>query len=88
MSALPEYAAWCATGLLICLGLLLLRGVLAALLRLLLRSALALGALALFSRFGHLIGVTLGVNPVNALVLGALGVPGFALLLLLQWAIR
>ena len=35
-----------------------------------------------------LIGVSLGVNPVNALVLGVLGAPGFGLLLMLQWALR
>ena len=32
-----------------------------------------------------LTGVTLGVNLVNALVVGVLGVPGFGLLLMLQW---
>ena len=48
----------------------------------------SLTVLALFSRVSHLIGVTLGVNPVNALVLGLLGVPGFGLLLLLQWVLR
>ena len=49
---------------------------------------LLLAALALFSSVGHYIGVNLGVNLVNALVLGVLGVPGFGLLLMLQWALR
>ena len=53
------------------------------LLRLLGRSILALGFLALLGRSGLLPGFVPGANPVNALVLGALGAPGFALLLLL-----
>ena len=32
-------------------------------------------------------GVALGVNPWNALVIGVLGVPGFVLLLLVQWVL-
>ena len=39
-------------------------------------------------RVSPLIGVSLGVNPINALVLGVLGAPGFGLLLMLQWALR
>ena len=52
-----------------------------------LRSSVGLAVLALFSRVGQLIGVSLGVNLVNALVLGLLGAPGFGLLLLLQWVL-
>ncbi|MEM5781420.1 MAG: pro-sigmaK processing inhibitor BofA family protein [Lawsonibacter sp.] len=44
--------------------------------------------LALLSQIGHLLGISLGVNLVNALVLGLLGIPGFGLLLMLQWALR
>ena len=53
-----------------------------------LRSSVGLAVLALFSPFSSLIGVNLGVNLVNALVLGVLGVPGFGLLLMLQWMLR
>ena len=60
----------------------------AARLRLAVRSSVGLAVLALFSSVGHYIGVNLGVNLVNALVLGVLGVPGFGLLLMLQWALR
>lgn len=41
-----------------------------------------------FQGFGALLGVELGVNLLNGLVLGALGLPGFALLLMAQWAGR
>ena len=32
--------------------------------------------------------IALGVNPINALVLGVLGAPGFALLLMLRWMLH
>ena len=43
-----------------------------------------LAALALLNQ----IGLGLGVNLVNALILGVLGVPGLGLLLMLQWVLR
>ncbi|NCB62400.1 MAG: transcriptional regulator [Clostridia bacterium] len=52
-----------------------------------LRTVGSLAALALFSPVGSLIGVSLGVNLVNALVMGLLGLPGFGLLLMLNWAL-
>lgn len=75
---------WAAAGGLI-LMLALCRRPLAALGRLVLRSGLGLVFLWLFQGVGALLGVTLGVNLFNGLVLGALGPPGFALLLLTQW---
>ena len=41
----------------------------------------------IISQLGGVLGIHLGVNLVNALVLGVLGVPGFGLLLLLNWAL-
>ncbi len=66
----------------------LLREPLKALGRLLGRTGLGLAFLALFSPIGQLLGAGLGVNLFNALVLGALGAPGFALLLMLKWVLR
>jgi len=88
MTSLPGTVAWCLAGLLLCAALLLLRRPAARLVQLALRSSVGLAALALFSQVGGLIGVRLGVNLVNALVLGLLGAPGFGLLLMLQWALR
>jgi len=88
MTVLSGIALWCITGLLLCAALFLLRKPVVLLARLLLRCIGGLAALALFSGFGPYIGVSLGVNPVNALVLGLLGAPGFALLLMLQWMIK
>ncbi|MCI9243280.1 MAG: transcriptional regulator [Lawsonibacter sp.] len=80
--------AWCLAGLLLCAALLLLRRPVARLLQLALRSSVGLAVLALFSQVGGFVGIKLGVNLVNALILGALGAPGFGLLLMLQWVLR
>lgn len=88
MNTLPDYAAWALAGLLLCAALFLLRWPLVQLVRLILRSSVGLAALALFAQVGQLLGISLGVNLVNALVLGLLGVPGFGLLLMLQWLLR
>ena len=53
------------------------------LLRLLGRSILALVFLVLLGHSNLLPGFVPGANPINALILGTLGAPGFALLLLL-----
>ena len=88
MTQLPGYVAWCLSGLLLCAALLLLRRPAAQLIRLAVRSSVGLAALALFSPFGQALGVSLGVNLVNALGLGLLGGPGLGLLLMLQWVLR
>ena len=79
---------WLAVALLGLSILALLHRPLGRLLRLAARSAVGLAVLALFSQVGQFIGVSLGVNLVNALILGVLGVPGFGLLLMLQWVLR
>lgn len=78
---------WIMTAAVVMAVLIVLRRPLGRLLALLARTAVGLGALFAFSQVGGLIGVTLGVNLINALVLGLLGVPGFALLLMLNWAL-
>ena len=75
---------WWAAGAAV-LALVLGRRTLAALCRLGVRSGLGLIFLWLFQGVGTLLGVQLGVNLLNGLVLGALGLPGFALLLMAQW---
>lgn len=46
-----------------------------------------IGAIALFviNIFGGMIGLTIGINPITALVAGFLGIPGIILLLFLQY---
>ena len=79
---------WLAGGLILVVLLALLRRPLGSLLRLLGRSVAWLAVLFGVSQVGPILGIGLGVNLVNALVLGVLGAPGFGLLLLLHWALR
>lgn len=85
---MAAWVSWAAGGVLVLAALILLRRPLRALLRLLGRTAAGLLGLFAFSQVGSLIGVTLGVNLVNALVLALLGVPGFGLLLMVNWALQ
>lgn len=77
------WAWWAAGGLVLVLALF--RRPLGALCRLAVRSGIGLVFLWLFQGLGALLGVSLGVNLLNGLVLGALGLPGLGLLLLTQW---
>ena len=67
------------------LFLVIFRRPLGWLIKVLLRSALGLGALFLWSQSGLAAGLALGVNAFNALTLGLLGLPGLGLLFLLRW---
>ena len=51
----------------------------------LLNTLLGFGALFLLNLPEAVTGISLGVNLLNALVIGILGVPGLGLLLLVQW---
>lgn len=54
-------------------------------LKLLLNTAIGFAALFLLNFFGSAVGITLGLNWINALVIGAAGFPGLVLLLLLKY---
>ena len=69
-------------------ALALLRRPLGRLCRLGARSVGALALLAVLQPLWRLFGVALGVNWLNALVLGVLGVPGVGLLFLLRWVLQ
>ena len=56
-------------------------------LRLLLNTLLGFLALWVVQLTSGLTGIALGMNLWNALVVGILGVPGFVLLLLIQWVL-
>ena len=85
MTALSPSVPWMTAGLLLLSVAIILHRPLGMLLRLLARSSVALALLALLRQAGGLLGISLGVNWINALILGALGLPGFGLLLMLQW---
>lgn len=68
--------------------MVLLRRAVAAVVKLALRTAVGAGVLAALSCVGGVIGLNLGVNLSNALVLGVLGAPGLGLLMMLNWLVR
>lgn len=84
MTTLP----WLLGSLGVVMALAILRRPLGSLLRLVGRTGLGLCFLALFGPVGQLLGAGLGINLFNALVLGLLGVPGFGLLMMLNWVLR
>ena len=88
MTGLSAATPWLAMGLLILAVLLVFHRPLLRLLKLVVRSSVGLMLLTFLQEAGGLFGITLGANWGNALVLGLLGVPGFGLLLMLQWLLR
>ena len=54
-------------------------------LRVVANTSLGFGALLVLNWTAPVTGVALGINIVNALVIGILGIPGLGLLLLTQW---
>ncbi len=56
-------------------------------LKVLLNSALGFGAVWLLNLTTAVTGLSLGLNLFNAVIIGILGIPGFGLLLLVQWVL-
>ena len=88
MESLVNMLPWLLGGLVVVVAMAALQRPLRGLVRRVARTGAGLAILWLLSKVGGLIGVTLGVNLFNALVLGVLGAPGFGLLLMLPWALR
>ena len=87
MESLLNALPWIVGGLVLVAVLAALRKPLQWLVRVLARTGVGLAVLWGLSGVGGLVGVHLGVNLVNALVLGLLGAPGLGLLLMLNWAL-
>lgn len=81
---MDEAGLWLLVSLAALAALVILRRPLGALVKLLVRWAMGLGAVWLFNLAGGLIGVQVGMNVFTGLAVGLLGLPGFGLLLLLQ----
>lgn len=86
--ALAASLPWLGGSLVIVIALALLKRPLSAFCRLVGRTGVGLAFLAVFSPVGQALGAGLGINLFNAVILGALGAPGFGLLLLLRWALH
>lgn len=87
MDGILDALPWLTGALVLAAALALLRRPVEWLLSTVLRTGVGLAVLYVLSGVGRLVGVHLGVNLVNALVLGLLGAPGFGLLLLVNWVL-
>lgn len=87
MDTLLNTLPWIVGGLILVIMLAALRRPLRWLLGLAARTGVGLAALYALSGVGGLLGLNLGVNLANALVLGLLGAPGFGLLLMMNWVL-
>ena len=83
-----EIGALCVVGaFLLFAAVRLFRGPVKLALRVLVNSALGFGAVWLLNLTTSVTGLSLGLNWFNALLIGILGLPGFGLLLLVQWVL-
>ena len=74
--------------LMVLIGALALGRALKRVVRLAFPTGAALAPLALLSLTSGVLGIHLGVNLINAAVMGLFGIPGFGLLMMLSWALR
>lgn len=83
-----EIGALCVVGaFLLFAAVRLFRGPVKLALRVLVNSALGFGAVWLLNLTTSVTGLSLGLNWFNAVLIGILGLPGFGLLLLVQWVL-
>lgn len=84
-----DYLPAIITAVLVCIILFILLRLFSAPMRVIFKLALNTGlgfvGLIVFNAVGSLINLSLGINWINALVVGVLGVPGLGLLMLLNW---
>lgn len=80
--------AYIVGGILLCVALFFLARPLKMLFKIVISSALGCVGLIIFNFFCGLIGLYIGVNIATATTLGILGLPGLAMLLILQFIFR
>jgi len=88
MPALEGVSSVVIIAVLIALGLAIIKFPIKIIFKLLLNTALGFVALLLINAAGSFVGITIAVNWINAAIVGILGIPGVALVLLLQWLAR
>jgi inhibitor of the pro-sigma K processing machinery len=76
-------AIFLAIGAVYVLGMLLVLPI-KLIVRLVMNGIIGAVALIIFNFFGNYIGVTIGVNPITALIAGFLGVPGVLLMIFVR----
>jgi len=78
-------ATLAALGIILILCIVLFRKVIGCFLRLVLNTICGFVLLFALNFLGGFIGISLGINWFNAIVVGIFGLPGVGLLLILQW---
>lgn len=82
---LDEYLFYILIGLAVLLAIRIFTLPIKFFFRLLWNTFLGFLLLLLFNMLGGLIGLTIGINAVTALIAGVLGIPGVILMLLVKW---
>jgi len=85
LTALQGFGAAVLTVGLIALAWFILTKPIKLLFKLITNTVLGFISLAVINYLGSFIGVSIGVNWINALIVGILGVPGVAVLFLVRW---
>jgi inhibitor of the pro-sigma K processing machinery len=85
MAGLQTTAIIVIIAILVLLVFVILRKPIKIVFKLLLNIVIGFIALFAINYLGSFIGVTVAVNWINAVIVGVLGVPGVALILLLRW---
>ena len=86
LDMIPSHILFIAGGIfLLWLLIRLIKKPIKLLLKLAINTGIGYIALLLLNKFGAIIGISLGLNWVNALVIGVFGYPGLILLLLLKY---
>ena len=85
MAALQTTGIVVIVAILALLLLIILRKPIKIVLKLLLNTVLGFLALFAINWLGSFIGISVAINWINAVIVGVLGVPGVALILLLKW---
>jgi len=82
---MPDLGVIILIGILILLTVTIFRRPFGCLLRLVMNTIVGFITLFILNFIGQFFGITLGINLLNAVIVGILGLPGVGLLLILQW---
>jgi inhibitor of the pro-sigma K processing machinery len=85
MAALQTTGIIIIVAILVLILLIILRKPIKIIFKLILNTVIGFAALFVINYLGAFIGISVAINWINAVIVGVLGLPGVALVLLLQW---
>ncbi len=86
LTAYAKYLPIAAAVIAVILAIIIFTRPMKFLLRMLVSTAVGFIVLIALNYIGSFVGISVGINLINALIVGVLGLPGLALLLILRWA--